>query len=396
MAHVVFGNEFGANYGHGAAFAPTAEALLARGHQVTMILRDPKRADGFLDHLPVRILGAPMVFGPNPPRVPTHVWTQTLAVMKPQDPVALRMAVVAWRNLLDLVAPDVVLADAAPTLLLATGDQRVPRMTYASPWSTPSDAHPQPNVHRTVALTEQERLEVDRAALGQLNDAVAPLGLPRLEAVRDLYRVERRLVVTFRELDHLAEEREAVHLGPSFVVDRGQDYPWPAGAGPRIFAYLRATPRLQEALGALAEVRCRAVVVCPDAPEGNAGLPDHIALYRRAARLGPLLAEADAVMTPSAVGTGAAALLAGVPAVLVPNYLEHGVIADCVAARGLAEVVHPGEGSIREALQRVLEHASYRDAARSFAARHADFDVRKVGARAAMHIEEVMATSRPG
>ncbi len=396
MARILFGWELGGNYGHVARFVPTARELIARGHEIVMVLRNPRSAAGLVDDLPIRVYGAPMVHQARP-GLHVRSWTHILEWAGLRETAGLRMALVAWRELIGLLAPDLIVTDSAPVLQLATLDRAVPRVTHDSPWGAAADRHPQPEVGLDKQLPLTALRGIDEEALDLLNAAAQPLGLPELTEVRQLYRSDAHLVCAFPELDPFADEHDWTHLGNTFVTDRGERYDWPPGDGPRVFAYLRRNRRLLEELTAIADTGCPTILVCPNMPDNPPPLPSTVALHRRAARLDHLIQSTDLAVTASATGTGAAFLLGGVPLLLLPNYVEQGLIAECVAKLGAGRVVHPPRApgqpppEIRPHLDAALRKRRYRRGAQRFAARHAGFRPAHAGRRAADAIEQVLA-----
>jgi UDP:flavonoid glycosyltransferase YjiC (YdhE family) len=86
-------------------------------------------------------------------------------------------------------------------------------------------------------------------------------------------------------------------------------------------------------------------------------------------------AECDVAILNGTHGSAAAMLLAGKPTLHIPIFLEQGVTAQAVAKLGAGINVMPNEpAKIAAGLQALLNLEQFGDAARAFAARHADFD----------------------
>ena len=94
-------------------------------------------------------------------------------------------------------------------------------------------------------------------------------------------------------------------------------------------------------------------------------------------------AECDLAVLGGGHGATAEVLLAGKPVLQLPAAREQRMVADAVARLGAGEVAQPKRpNEVRQKLSLMLASDCYRDAARAFARRHADFDPRRQ--RAAM------------
>jgi UDP:flavonoid glycosyltransferase YjiC (YdhE family) len=150
---------------------------------------------------------------------------------------------------------------------------------------------------------------------------------------------------------------------------------WPAGNGPRVFAYLKGGHRgIAQVLHALAARGCRTIAYVPDVEAGRAApVADPRIVYSdKPVDLGAAFATADACACHVGTGTTARALLAGVPLLLLPMQAEQKLNARAVERMGAGVVVKQSASAdeIEQALARVLDERAIRDAARAFAARH--------------------------
>jgi hypothetical protein len=137
MARFLLSWEFGGGLGHAGRFKPLAQALMQRGHQVDLMLRDIVHTRALLADLDVRVLQAP-------------VWLhQTVGVPTPTISLAeilmgngylqagtLAGLVAGWQTVMDMLRPDVVVADYAPTATIAARIAGIPVATVGRP-STP-------------------------------------------------------------------------------------------------------------------------------------------------------------------------------------------------------------------------------------------------------------------
>ncbi|MEW6100484.1 MAG: hypothetical protein AB1666_14965 [Pseudomonadota bacterium] len=123
MARVLIAWELGEAFGHLARCLRLAEGLVARGHTVTLALKDVRLPAGQRLGSGLTVLPAPL--SPQAGaggRAPVN-YTDVLRVCgfaNAQDVAALLNA---WRGIHTLARPDVLVADHAPTALLAAIEQ---------------------------------------------------------------------------------------------------------------------------------------------------------------------------------------------------------------------------------------------------------------------------------
>ena len=133
MATIFFAWELGGGLGHVTQIVSLANGLRPAGHRVVVALRELPRAAELLDNSGITLLQSP--YKPPPgqnsiatPRTFAHVlWNAGFG-----DPSELRVLTEAWGNLLDFVAPDLIVFDHAPTTLLAARGRRVKRVVLGN------------------------------------------------------------------------------------------------------------------------------------------------------------------------------------------------------------------------------------------------------------------------
>jgi UDP:flavonoid glycosyltransferase YjiC (YdhE family) len=103
------------------------------------------------------------------------------------------------------------------------------------------------------------------------------------------------------------------------------------------------------------------------------------------------LAECDLFIGYAGHGITATMLMAGVPLLLLPTQLERFLLATRVAAIGAGIVVNPDAPppDYSALIRMMLDVPDYRDKARSFANKYADFDQNEQQERIVARIEEI-------
>ena len=394
MAHMHLCWELGGGLGHAGRLKMLAQALLARGHRVSLSLRDLMHSHALLADLDVPKLQAPVwlhqaVGLPSPPGSLAEILLHCGYL----EPAALRGMVAGWRAMFELLRPDLVVADFAPTAILAARGMGLRSASVGNGFYSPPPGRPLPPLRDAPA----GRLAASEAQV--LRTANALLAGRPLQHAAELLLGDLPLLCTWPELDHYArDEADAAHwLGPNFLPDaRGLVPPWPPGAGHKVFAYLKAShPSHAAVLQALVEEGCRTLVYMPEVA-GGAPAPVASPLLRYSSgpvALSQALAEVDLCVSHAGEATLAQALLAGVPLLMLPSHAEQFMTARRVALSGAgynAALMTPSS-DWRGACRQLLDDDRYRLAARAFAARHRGFSQQQMNAQLAVLLERQLA-----
>ena len=138
MATILLVWELGAGTGHAMHSAAGVNALVRRGHRVLASLRDPAVARGVFDPAITLLPGAFRCERIGPKRL-TNSFADILADFAFDEAETLASIAGAWRNLIQLVKPDLVLFDHAPTVLFSVIDTTTMKIVTKipageSPW----------------------------------------------------------------------------------------------------------------------------------------------------------------------------------------------------------------------------------------------------------------------
>lgn len=383
--------------------AQLAEPLLARGHAVHLVLRDlagARAALGALAEAPaLRLWQAPLWSMPLQAKQPPASYAELLFHAGYLDAQRLLGLVHGWRSLLDTIAPDLLLADHAPTALLAARGRPLRRVLAGNGFFQPPARQPLPNFRDWEPVPATRLAQAEALALRTCNAVLAACGTPPLAALHELLAADETFLLTWPELDHYGSGA-AGRPGAGYwgaLPARGEGLPaqWPAGDGPALFAYLKGDqPGLDALLGLLAWAPWRTLAHVPGLP---AALRQRHAGPRLQFSAGPVamadaLAQAQAVLCNAGSGTVFAALLSGRPLLLLPMHVEQLIVARRACATGAAEMLLPGDAAagLLPALQRLLADGAPRRAALALAAKYGP-DAGQVAQRVADRCEALLA-----
>lgn len=379
MARVLIAWELGSGLGHVVPLADLARALVGAGHRVDVAL-------AFLDHglagyfegLGVRILPAPF-WRPRPPSGSPLSYPDVLLKVGYDDPIALAGRLRAWRALFDLSEPEVLIAHASPTALIAAREHAITKIAWGDGYSVLPRRSPSPALRAWVPAEPGQLEQVEQRALAAIEQGLAQAGLGehRQASLADLCAVDHAVLRTCRELDHHAErEPGAIYVGPAFSLDSGVPPRWPSGPGARILIYLPASsPYLPALARGLRGVRASVSAFIPglSSKQRRALTMPHVHLAPEPISLGPALEQASLTICHGGAGTVAASLAAGVPLLLLPDNLER--FMTTFRVRQLGAGVSPKQSSqgidLASTIRAALGDEQLRDRAQRFASTYA-------------------------
>ena len=366
MTRFVLAWEMGANLGHIDRLGSLARELCARGHEVRLLLRDLSRTH---ERLMVQGLwtGQAPVWLPrlaNPPRIGNYA--AVLVEAGWLDPAGLAALLQGWRNTLDLLQPEVLVCDHAPTALLATRAWRelpvwAVGTSFTLPPAQPQAPHFPPFAFWDSAAAAQ-CAAWESPLLASANAALQRLGAPPLRSLPELFQHARLALTSLPEMSHYqGYAAGTVFSGPTWVGDSGSTPAWPQRAGPRVLVYLSpGDAAFAPLMQALTQLRWPVVLHAKGlAAESSARLSAAgIAVSATPVRMDEALAQAELVVGHGGHGTTAAALLAGRPQLLVPSQVEQLMLARRLQTAGLAVLAEPGDAGRTDwasLLQRALQ-----------------------------------------
>lgn len=291
-----------------------------------------------------------------------------------------------------------VLADHAPTAILAARTLSLPVVLFGSGFFAPPRQRPLPNM-RPWQTPPPGRLEaLEHEVRAAVNAVLRRFSRPPLAAVEQLFDVAEETLLGFPELDHYAGRGPARYWGNLSDAGVGEAPAWPQAQGKRIFAYLRTGTRHHEAaLAALHALGQPGVVYFPDAPAGLLAryAAPHLVFSASPLDLTQTAREADAAISYAGLSTATSFLLAGKPLLLLPGHLEQFLLARRVEEMGAGLLLNPEQAPVdlEQKLRRVLFDADFALNARAFARKYENFPQDTVTSNLVGRIEEIAAAA---
>ena len=391
MAKVEFAWELGAGTGHVATLLPVAAAMQARGHDVRFLLRDLSAGADLDGAAEIPREGAPIWSGPPTCEAPLSLG-EILLNFGYHDPPQHKTLIDAWRE--RLKSSHAVVANVAPAAHLAALTLGIPSFEISQGFHVPPPAMPSPPL-RLWESAPRARLEAaDRRVLHAINTVLSDHGVRPLATIGELF-AGRVMLLTYPELDIYPERGLCDYYG---ITDSGEGKAvpdWPAGSGPRLFAYLYSYFKgLDPLLAAVAASRSPALVFCrgidPKLREKYDG--GSIRFSQEPMSVSKVLPQAHAVVCHGSHQMTAQALLAGKPVLLLPTQLEQFLIMRRVVRFGAGLGIAPEvpNADYASALETLAQKTAYASKAREFSDRYARHERRAALATMVARIEAAL------
>lgn len=394
---ILFAWEMGKNYGHVTQIVDVARVLAARGAEIFIALQRPEAMHGFAEGLECRLLQAPYC-PPGPPkqgeqRIVPLCYPDDLLPCGYDDPEKIAALVTCWQSLYELVWPDVLVAQAAPTALLAARGRGFKTAALGRSYDMPPLSSPMPPLRYWEDGDEDVVAEHEAYVLKNVNAALSSLNLPKLKKFRDMLETDASFLCTLGELDHYPARKNADYVGPFVKTDSGAKLDWNRGARKRILAYIRpGTASFAPAVNAMLRLPADhdVIVAAPGvaAETIEKSSKPNVRIVDGPVRLDRLMNGCDLAINHASAGICCALALAGVPMLMLPNHIEQMMFARAIGRAGLGRGLagKPGEKDILQMIGHMLTQPQYGEKARALALKYRDFDPAALAERIAGEI----------
>lgn len=379
--------ELGAGVGHCVNLAPIARELVAREWNVWVVARDVTVAERVLRPAAVRYLSAPVLLAkPTQPVSPTRNFAHILHNVGFGSDHQLGVLLAAWWNLMEMIQPDVLVCEHAPAALVASRRYDVRRVVLGTGFFSPPDERPLPEIRYWAPPPADGNSEqIEQGVLDRINRLVEHTGAAPFDRLSQVYaEVDANFLLTFSELDHYPNRRGADYWGMWSLPSENLPA-WPEGDGPRLFAYLKQLPstiHMSALLSSVREIGPPALVYIPEGdPAWLARFKSpQLRLTTTPVDIREVARTCKAAILNGNAGTATELLLAGIPQLHLPLYLEQEVFSRRVVDLGaglVASANRPEQFAVR--LSKLLNESDrFREAAGRFAAKYLEFETERV------------------
>lgn len=396
--------ELGGGLGHLAKCALLASKLLARGCEVSFAVRDLASAHRLLPETHYCLVQAPVSSVTLQGWPPPADYAEILLHSGWGQRSELESRVRGWRGLFDALNVDLVIAEHAPTAILAARTEGIPAVAWGSGFFSPPASWP---VFRTWDKADpSRRSKSHQLVLETINAALASLGCLPIPDLDALFLGVANFLCTWPELDHYPQRDGANYCGPVWLNDVGIAPAWPdtnRSEQKKIFAYLRPNlPGVESILQALANQRASTLVYMTEHARFSSQFSSYhnMRFTDEIVQLDKVSQEADVVIS-SGSDTQHAMALQGVPTLGLPMNAEQRIASERLATLGCGLYVIPRDSDlsllndISVTLKQLLEEAAFTKNAKNLQRRRAEHDTHAMVDRVAEECVRLSVRNHP-
>jgi rhamnosyltransferase subunit B len=258
-----------------------------------------------------------------------------LAVLGLGEPGVATGMIGAWDRILAAVRPDAVIAEFAPGLSLACFG-RVPLLSVGTGFALPPadlDIFP--------SLTGQPTVHDEGQLLDTVNAALATHGRSPRSSLPGIFQVDRELAAVFTELDPYRPWRKSALGFPSTFMSKEIA----SGEGDELFVYMNGRETRPNALWqGLAKSGLKVRIFDPMLSPSDRAILARAGLIvePRPVPFDLIAARSRLVVSHGGLGFVSAALMAGLPQIILPFDIEKHMIAASIEELGLGRRVEYG------------------------------------------------------
>jgi UDP:flavonoid glycosyltransferase YjiC (YdhE family) len=370
--------------GHLSPHRDLLHAIIQMGHQVHAVVRDVAKTQRAFAGLDIPVWQAPIAFEtPEPVYRPTATFAHILHNGGFSRAQTLHARTLAWDQIINVVRPDLVIIDYAPTLLLCLRGRSIPSVILASGFFIPPQIHPLP-----VFSTLQGRLPLsvptsDAAVHRVINEVLRLRGQEEVKGIYQLFHEGvTPLLKSFPELDHYPQRQGGLYLG-SPPSPGGVEPQWPSATGPHIFCYLKPFSALDQLLSALSRLPYPTLIASDgigrDVQEKYSS--NTLRFSSEPVDLNEATKTCKLAINNANHETTSQFLLKGVPVLLAPLSLEQEIMASNIVKMGAGMLMKTNTAGIERQLKELVEGTNHRAAAAAFAQRQSSLPLEGFGER---------------
>lgn len=356
--------ELGGNLGHLTNLKLFVDEALARGHQVSLAVRELDHIDKVFSDYDLPLYQTPRIRPlSTEDESPMLSYVDMLARQVFSNSTQLNTLFSAWESLFGAVNPDLVIYDHSPTALIASSEQPWQKWVVGSGFLVPRSTGDYLGVFPDVPKNSKndELLEaVEGEVLGLINGVLNERSLKPWESLSELFdQCERNLLLTIPELDHFGVREDGCYLGAKHG-NGGSEPKWPkrpeATNSVRVFIYVNDFLGLDALLSELVRQRARVIVYCKDLPTSIRQKHEReIMIVEKPVNIELVCQQSDYVICNGGHGVLAQAYVAGVPLLLIPLQREQYLLSIRVKQQRRALLVSPGVVQYQKVLKALWE-----------------------------------------
>ena len=376
MSKVMVAWEMGRNLGHLTRDLPLIHRCRTHHVDVFLAVKNLKTAVSLVGGEGITILQAPSLL-PTPGGLKPVNFADLLLKRGFNEAGRLESMVQGWLTLIDLVRPDAIIYDYAPSALLAARIAAVPVLVTGTGFEIPPTQSPLPSFRPWEDVPTASLHEAEKRLVSVLNEVLVLHGQPKVRHLADLYPKKGCLLTTYPELDPFGPRHDAEYIGAIFEISNSKRVKWNCKRGKHILVYLRKDlNNIEDFLHVLQGADAEIICTIPEMPADWRQRYPALRLFDQPIDFSSLLPSANLVVTYGGT-TLNVALASGIPVLLVPEVGEQYLTGLALEKLGGGLMLRSKEKlTLETALNSLLNLSQFEKVAALFKGRYSSFTMK--------------------
>ena len=336
MSKIALCWELGSGLGHVTVLGPLAHYYIKQGHEVICFLKTGTTRYRSLFPDCVQIHTAPCLSQSKQVINTAHSYSELLWHVGYAESDRLSRTLNEWRQLIEQHKCDIIVADHSPTARLAAHSLNINHVGIGTGFCCPPPIAPYPEFD--LVTSDNKNRDIEQALLRNINLSLQYFSCPVIKQVCDIFSRIEDFLCTLPHLDHYRRTVAQDYWGPVISTNFGHPFSWPDQHKYKIFCYLKSNfSNLASFAKALNNIDADKVVYIEE-QDGISLFDDKTVLLTASAQLESICSRANLVISHGGHNLTAQLLMAGVPNLLMPMFMEQSIFAHKLSQQGLCSV----------------------------------------------------------
>jgi len=352
--------EYGMGLGHLTRIKCLIQELEKRNVEVFLVTRDLHKSKLF-DSLNVKCFPAPTLRNYSRGHISIS-YSDMLAHIGYSDLDKFKTYLRAWKNIIDLISPNIIFMDHSPTALLASRESGAVKISFGNTFSIPSKSFPLGLYQQDK---ESEAIEIENVLVSMINKATSEI-MDNKREINSLYELfeeyQYNIFCSEPVFDHYPRKLDSsseFYIG-TLSTNMGEDPIWPMhhGRDKKIFAYLKSGNYLVEIINAMILSDASCILYVDGSFNLNTHLPSNISIVKEPLNITGVLKEADLFIGNGGLNTTSQFIKESKPVLLWPLQMEQSLFVNNLINKSLAKsIVKQNHNFILNSINNALDNS---------------------------------------
>jgi len=373
MSKIALCWELGGGLGHISVLAPLAHYYIEQGHEVICVLKSGTTKYREIFPKNVVLFSTPSTLKSETETLSSY--SDILWHIGYQDINWLQNSLNNWRNIFKQQKCDIIICDHSPTARLAAHSLNLKHAAIGTGFCCPPAKNPYPKFE--IASKKYSPKDIESILLKNINQSLDKLQCSPIEQISKVLSHSNEFLCTLPHLDHYTRDQPQDYWGPIITKCIGHSFTWPNKHPYKIFCYLKSNvSNLNTFAEAFNLIEADKVIYIGGTKINNTLFDSSTVILTNPAKIESITSNANLVISHGGHNLTAQLLMAGIPNLLIPMFMEQSILAHKLQQQGLCSVCFLDD-SIEKlviAINKSLEDKQLSDNTRLFSQHYYGYD----------------------